>query len=80
MLTLQNNANLEYLKQEVNYIIEPMMMEVIKNCPQDSVSARSFPAHQPILTTLQIKFMMKYLENVFGERALRKSTKVVTFA
>ena len=60
----RDKQNKEYLNREVNMILEPLMLEVVKQRPENQVNFLN-----KINEYDQIKFMLKYMEENFGERA-----------
>ena len=58
----RDKENKDYLFKEVNHILEPMMLEIVKTKPENQVYQLVF--------TVQLKFMVKYIADTFGERAL----------
>lgn len=69
----RDKINKEYLRKEVNNILEPLMIEVVKEKPENQVLSTHF-------ILLQIKFMLKYLETQYNERATLGSREDYEFS
>lgn len=54
--------NKEYLQENVNPILEPMVVEIVKHKPQDIVIESSY------LIAIQVKFIFKFLTDNYGDR------------
>ena len=57
-------ANKVWLMKQVNSILEPLMLAIVRDKPNNKVGA----AHST--NPLQIEYMVKYIEREYGERAL----------
>ena len=67
----KNAQNKYWLQTHVNDILEPMMLACCQANPTDQVSTP--------LITVQIGFMIKYLEDKYGERASQGDKKILEF-
>lgn len=70
----RNEENKKYLMSTVNDILEPLMLEVVKSQPDNKVSPFSL-----FYTCLQIKFILKYLEESYGDRATQGDKSMLDF-
>ncbi len=64
--------NKAWLMQQVNHVLEPLMLAIVKEKPENTVSEW---VSEWLLLKLsfglwQIQYMVEYLEREFGERAL----------
>ena len=67
--------NKAWLMQQVNHVLEPLMLEIVKEKPDNTVSSKRpqlpFQLLKLILIlNMQIQYMVEYLEREFGDRAL----------
>ena len=69
-------ANKAWLTQQVNGVLEPLMLEIVREKPENVVSkARNFNIACLLILiickiVLQLDYMVKFMEREYGERAL----------
>lgn len=77
-------ANKAWLMQQVNHVLEPLMLAIVREKPTDTVSKKQARIPRTSTRSLfgwlrinlfgliwwQIKYMVEYMEREFGERAL----------
>ena len=63
-------ANKAWLMQQVNHVLEPLMLAIVREKPTDTVSAKVKISYLTCLLHRQIKYMVDHMEREFGERAL----------
>ena len=63
-------ANMAWLMQQVNYVLEPLMLAIVREKPDDAVSQTQSTNHLTLSLSLQIKYMVEYLAREYEDRAL----------